>query len=165
MSGKVIRLGLAALAVGAVSAWAGGKAIKADQLPAAVVAAANAACPGGTIKDIEKEKDDGAVVYEVEMTAGGKGCDLKIAADGTVLETEQQVAVEDLPKKVQATLASFANAAVKKAELVKEKDAAALYEINIVMTGQAMELKINEKGQIIELETKGKKKGEKEDDD
>ena len=165
MNGNMIKISLAALAIGASSVWAGEKEIEIEQLPAPVLAAAKTACPDGVIKEAAKEKEDGVVAYEVEMMVGNMGCDLKIAPDGTLLEKEQQVAVKDLPQKVAGTLKSFAEATVQKAERVQEKDEAAFYEINVVMNGQAMELKINEAGQIIEVETKGKKHDDEEDDE
>jgi hypothetical protein len=157
-------MGMVTMAMGIATVWAGEKQIKADQLPAPVLAAANEACPDGTIKGIDKEKDDGVVAYEVEMMVGEMSCDLKIAVDGTILEKEQQMAKADLPKPVQATLSNFADIDVEKAELVKEMDKDAFYELDVEISEKAFELKISEKGKILEIESKGKK-NEKEDED
>ena len=165
MNNTMIKIGIATLAMGTVAAWAGEKEIEADELPVAVLAAAKTACPEGVIKEASMEKEHGVVAYEVEMKTGKTGCDLKIAADGTVLETETQVAQADLPKKVKATLAKFKDIDVEKAELVKEKDQAECYELDVEINDQDFELKISAKGKILELESKGKKHDEDEDDD
>ena len=165
MNRTTIKIGIAMLAMGTVAAWAGEKEIEVDELPVAVLAAAKTACPKGVVKEASMEKEHGVVAYEVEMKVGKMGCDLKIAADGTLLETETQVAQADLPKKVKTTLAKFEDIDVEKAELVKEKDEAAFYEMDVEINDQDFELKISEKGKIIGLESKGKKKHDEDEDD
>jgi len=43
---------------------------------------------GGTIQEIEREDEDGQVVYEAEIVIDAKTFDLKIAPDGTLLRQE-----------------------------------------------------------------------------
>ncbi len=164
MNGSMIRIGLVAMALGVAAAWAEENEMSKEQLPAPVLAAAMKACPGGAIDEIEKEMEEGAVVYEIEMTVDGKGCELTIAPDGTVLEIEQEIAPEKLPKKVKATLKKFEGATVEKAESEQENGEVS-YEVIIVMDGQRIELEITEKGKITELEVKGKKHDDDDEDD
>ncbi|MGC8743030.1 MAG: PepSY domain-containing protein [Verrucomicrobiia bacterium] len=64
--------------------------IKPEDCPKAVLDAVKEIAKDGTIVEIEKEvKNDGAVVYEVEVKrADGKKIEIKVAADGKVIKTE-----------------------------------------------------------------------------
>jgi len=58
-------------------------------LPKAIVDAVNTAQQGGTITDAEKETaKDGTVVYEVDVTNGGKKYEVKVDASGKVLSNK-----------------------------------------------------------------------------
>lgn len=58
-------------------------------LPKIVVDAVNTAQPGGTIAEADKEtKKDGSVVYEVDVTNGGKKYEVKVDATGKVLSNK-----------------------------------------------------------------------------
>src|SRR2546428_467659 len=72
-----------------------------EDLPAPARAAVEKWLAGGTIQKIEKEVEDGKVVYDVEATVKGKHAEADIAADGTVLTTEEEVAFDSLPKAVR----------------------------------------------------------------
>jgi uncharacterized membrane protein YkoI len=56
-----------------------------EELPAAVRETAKREVRDGTITDIERETERGAVVYEVEFIEQGKKYELDIAEDGTLL--------------------------------------------------------------------------------
>jgi len=62
--------------------------IPVKNLPKAVVAAVKALYPNGTITEAEKDTEDGKVVYEIEVTSGGKEIDIELTADGKVLKIE-----------------------------------------------------------------------------
>ena len=91
-----------ALAVGIVC-WAfgpglinaKGNEIKASDLPEAVRATLEKEAPGAEIEEIEKEEEDGQVVYEIEVEIDGKEMELEIAADGTLLEKEVEEGDDD----------------------------------------------------------------------
>jgi flagellar hook assembly protein FlgD len=94
------------LAVGVVC-WAFGPSVinaigkeakvKVADLPDAVKATLNGfiekEAPGAKIEKIEKQVEDGKVIYDIELEAGDKDIELEIAEDGTLLEKE--VAVDD----------------------------------------------------------------------
>ena len=71
--------------------------VKVEELPDAVKATLNGfiekEAPGAKIEEIEKEVEDGKVIYDIELEAGDKDIELEIAEDGTLLESE--VAVDD----------------------------------------------------------------------
>jgi uncharacterized membrane protein YkoI len=82
------------------------KVVLAD-LPAPARAAVEKWLGDGTIKQIEKETENGKVLYDVEATVKGKHVETDIAADGTVLTTEEEVAFDSLPKAVRETAEKY----------------------------------------------------------
>jgi hypothetical protein len=74
----------AALLIPAVSH--AGQDVTIDQLPPAVRATVERETTGGQITDIERDHEQGKVIYEVEFTSGGKEYELDIAEDGKLLE-------------------------------------------------------------------------------
>src|SRR5712672_3592377 len=89
-----------ALVIGAVAEEKTADKVALKDLPAPARAAVEKWLEGGTITSIEKEEEDGKVVYDVEATVKGKHAEADIAADGTVLTTEVAVAFDSLPKAV-----------------------------------------------------------------
>jgi hypothetical protein len=59
------------------------------EIPGVVKAAAEQVLPGLVLAEAEVETKDGATVYELEGTADGRKCELRIRADGTVLRLKQ----------------------------------------------------------------------------
>jgi hypothetical protein len=98
---------LATLATGAAAQE---KKVQRSELPAAVQRAADAQSAGATVRGYSTETHNGQVVYEVEMTVRGHGRDVTIGADGTVLEIEEQVALDSLPEAVRTGLRQLAGA-------------------------------------------------------
>src|SRR5258708_30361080 len=80
------------------------KKLKRSDLPAAVLKTVNQESQGATISGYSSETDNGQLVYEVEMRVRGRGRDVLIGADGSVLEIEQEVALDALPAAVKAGL-------------------------------------------------------------
>jgi uncharacterized membrane protein YkoI len=66
-----------------------------DEVPAAVKATILANAQGGTIEEIERETEDGQVVYEAEVVINGKEYDIEVAADGKLLEIEEEDEEDD----------------------------------------------------------------------
>jgi hypothetical protein len=87
------------------------------QLPAPVAAAFKKAYPDAVINASSKETEDGKTVYEIESVDKGLNRDLVYAADGTVLECEEQVKEADIPAPVIAALKQlYPKATITKAE-------------------------------------------------
>jgi len=59
-----------------------------DQVPAAVKATILAEAGTGTIKEIEKENENGQIIYEAEVIIDGQETDIKVAENGTLLGME-----------------------------------------------------------------------------
>ena len=110
-------------------------------LPKAVEKTVEQQSQGATIKGISSETEDGVFEYEVEMTVDGHGRDIAIAKDGTLLEIEDEVAMNALPAEVQSALtAKAAGAKITKVESLTKKGKLVAYE--------AATLKGTKKGEI-----------------
>jgi uncharacterized membrane protein YkoI len=59
-----------------------------EQVPAAVKATILEEAQGGTIKEIERETEDGKTIYEAEVIINGEEVEIEVAADGTLLSKE-----------------------------------------------------------------------------
>jgi hypothetical protein len=59
-----------------------------DQLPQAVVQAIQQRFPGATIKDAERETENGQPVFEVEIDVNGDDKDVKIRPTGEILKVD-----------------------------------------------------------------------------
>src|SRR6266853_2055724 len=80
------------------------KKIRRSDLPPAVEKTVAAESAGATIKGFSTEKEKGETFYEAEMTVNGHGKDVLIDASGTVVEVEEEVALDKLPAEVKAGL-------------------------------------------------------------
>jgi hypothetical protein len=64
-----------------------GQSVTMADLPAAAQNTLEKASKGGKIEELYKEtREDGSVVYKAEVVKNGKGTDIKVSADGKVLD-------------------------------------------------------------------------------
>jgi uncharacterized membrane protein YkoI len=121
-------------------------------LPAPARAAVEKWLAGGTIKNIEKEVEDGKIVYDVEATVKGKHAEADVAADGTVLSTEEEMAYDSVPKPVrEAAEQYFGNA--KGLTASKELDKGkTFYEIEGRKDNKKVTVKFDDTGKVLEEE-------------
>ena len=137
------------------------EAIPVAKLPKAVRKAAKAKFPKARIIGAAKEVEDGETVYEVEMVLKGRSVDLAIEADGTVVEVEQEISAEELPKDVRKAIAEkHPDAKIAKAEAVTKGDDPVVYEITL-----ASEVVLTPKGKFVEAEDDDDEKEMKAKDD
>jgi hypothetical protein len=76
-----------------------------DKIPKAVMEALKAKFPKAKIEKWTKEKEDGKEIYDIEFTVNGKKTEADIAADGTILNFEEEFPAKDLPKAVTDAVA------------------------------------------------------------
>jgi uncharacterized membrane protein YkoI len=121
-------------------------------LPAPARAAVEKWLAGGTVQKIEKEDEDGKVVYDVEATVKGKHAEADIAADGTVLTTEEEIAFNTLPKAVSDAAEKYFGSA-KGLNASKEiEKGKAQYEVEGQKDNKKVTLKLDDTGKILEEE-------------
>jgi len=91
----------------------------------------------------------GAAVFEVVGKNGeGRALSVNLGGTGSVLEVEQEIAVDGLPAAVRETLAhKYGSAAVKKAEAVELH----FYEVRLTKKdGKSFEVRVSGAGQVME---------------
>jgi len=92
------------LALGAWTIQAAEKKVQMKDLPAVVQQAIQAQTKGSQIKGLSKETEKGQTQYEVETVADGKSRDLTFDDKGTMIEVEQEIAMDSVPASARAGL-------------------------------------------------------------
>ncbi len=146
------------LSLGAASSYA--EDISLSEVPQAVRASIEHETKGFEIDDIEREKDDGKIVYEVDAENETGQMKLKIAADGTLLEKDQEMDSDTLPRAVfDAVKKEFGDVYFGDIEK-RYRRGRTYYKIDAQTDRLEIELEIAEDGKILDKET-----DRKEDDD
>src|SRR6516164_11828089 len=71
-----------------------------DKLPQKIKDAINGRFPKAEITSAEKEREDGKVVYDIELKHEGRKYEMDILEDGTLVAIEKEIAAKDVPEKV-----------------------------------------------------------------
>jgi uncharacterized membrane protein YkoI len=102
---------------------------------------------GATIVGASKEREHGRMTYEVETKLNGKGRDLTFAADGSLLEVEQEVDLNSLPTAAKEAIEKkAAGETIKKVESVT-RGSTTSYEADVsTKTGHSREVAVNADG-------------------
>ncbi len=121
--------------------------IKVEQLPPAVRSAMQEQTKGATVLGASKERENGRMTYEVETRRDGKGRDLTFAADGSLLEVEQEVDLESVPGPAKEALRKrAAGEKIEKVESVTQGSTVS-YEAEVrAMSGKSREVAVNADG-------------------
>jgi hypothetical protein len=96
------RIALIAL-VGSGLAFAAPK-LQLKDLPAAVQDTVTQTAKGAEIRNIDKEKEDGVVQYEVETMLNGKHRDFNVDVKGNLLLVEEETTLDAIPAAAKATI-------------------------------------------------------------
>ncbi len=145
-------------------------------LPAAVEAAIKALYPQAVIEEVQVEQE-GLKVYEVELEQNRQDVEVTVAPDGTIVEVETELAMEDLPPAVAAAITQAAEGARIKevieevtyavVKLVKLDRPQTSYEAELIRDGKISEIEVAADGTILEQGDNGEDNDDKcaEDDD
>ena len=79
-------LALGGLGGSAFAHGKGGKKVTMDQLPSAVQSTFQKEAAGGQIEELRSEQRSGKTIYEGEVVSNGKGTELKVSEDGSILK-------------------------------------------------------------------------------
>jgi len=130
--------------------------VEADKLPQKVKETLKTRWSSAKITIATKTMENGAVVYDIEMTQDGKKREADIKEDGTIVNFENEIAIKDLPAAVAAAVkAKHPDATVKEAMetlVIKDgKDTVDEYEV-LIVTGdnKEVELTVSPDGKKIE---------------
>ncbi len=123
------------------------KKIKRSDLPPAVEKTVAAQSEGATIRGFSTEKENGQTLYEVELMVNGHGKDISMAADGSIVEIEEQVALDSLSADVKAGLhAKSGKGKILKVESLTKKDKLVAYEAQVDTNGKKSEIQVGPDG-------------------
>jgi hypothetical protein len=121
--------------------------IQRSELPPAVEAKVAAESAGATIKGFSREKEKGQTIYEMELVVNGHGKDISMDATGTILEIEEEVAIDALPTAVKDALnAKAKNGKIVKVESLTKRDKLVAYEADVVIDGKRSEIQVGPDG-------------------
>jgi uncharacterized membrane protein YkoI len=122
--------------------------ISKSQLPAAVQKTAEEQSQGASVNGYSKDKEDGRLEYEVQMTSNGHSKDVTIAPDGQLLEIEEEVAVDSLPVVVKSGLqAKAGNGQITKVESLKKHGTLVAYEAQVRKANKHSEVQVGPNGE------------------
>lgn len=88
----------------AATVFAGEKKVKMDDLPAPVRKTVEDLGKSSTIIRLAKEVEDGKTMYEAETKVNGKTHDVTIDAEGKIVMTEDEVAIDSIPAAARAAI-------------------------------------------------------------
>jgi uncharacterized membrane protein YkoI len=134
----------------AIAIAASVRAIAGD-CPAPVTSAVAQAHPHAKTLACKAEKEDGRTVYEVKIkTADGKTLEMDVNPDGTILVTEERIAVGDVPAAVMSALrTAHADAKVSQAERLTSEDGEISYELTYKSGGHEHEMTVTQAGDVL----------------
>jgi hypothetical protein len=126
------------------------KKIQRADLPPAVEKTVGVQSQGATIKGFSREKEKGQTYYEAEMTVDGHSKDVLIDANGSVVEIEEQVALDSLPAEVKDGLQAKAGTGkILKIESLTKKEKLVAYEAVVETGGRKKEIQVGPDGKAL----------------
>src|SRR5262245_3497975 len=148
MRGSICRLSVGAVAcliIMALSARADDKAqkIEPDKLPQKIKDAVKARLPGAEITSAEKEKENGEIVYDLELKHEGRKYEMDIKEDGTIIEIEKEI--KNPPEAVtKAVKRKYPKATIKEImevnKVTGKEEKPEKYEVTIEIEGKTKEV-------------------------
>lgn len=127
------------------------------KLPEPVAATVASLYPQAEIEEVEID-EEGVKLYEIEVEKDDQEFELSIAPDGTLVEEEQEVSIEDLPEAIQQAVAGVeVEEATKEVTywvvtLTKLETPKITYELEVEEGDKEIELEFAEDGTILEKE-------------
>jgi uncharacterized membrane protein YkoI len=129
------------------------KKIQRTDLPPAVEKTVAAQSQGATIKGFSTEKENGQTYYEAEMAVSGHTKDVLIDPAGTVVEVEEQVALDSIPAAVKDGLeAKAGKGKILKVESLTKHDKLVAYEAKVQTDGKKSEIQVGPDGKPLDHE-------------
>jgi uncharacterized membrane protein YkoI len=131
------------------------KKIPLDKVPKAVMGSIKARFPGADVTSVEKESENGKVVYDIELKHKGRKYEMDIHEDGTVIEIEKEVAAKNVPEAVtKAVKARYPRATIHEVMEVNKvkgkKETPDHYEVTLVTADKKeLEIELSLDGKIL----------------
>jgi hypothetical protein len=134
--------------------------IKDADVPKPVMDAFKKQYPGTNAKEWEKEKDG---EYEAEFKMNNKEMSASYKADGTFIESEQEIKLDDLPQAIKNSISkSYPDFKIEEACRITSADGKTMYEAEIEKGKEEFDVIYDSAGNFIKKETED---GDDKDDD
>jgi uncharacterized membrane protein YkoI len=126
-----------------------------DKLPKKIMDTVKARLPGAEVTSAEKEKEDGKIVYDLELKHESRKYEMDILEDGTLVEIEKEIAAKDVPEKVtKAIKEKYPTATVKEVmevnKVTGKEEKPMHYEVTIETGGKSKEVIVSLDGKLKE---------------
>jgi len=128
------------------------QAVTLSDVPTPAKAAINTLMAGGEITKIEKEGQGAKAIYDVEGKSQGKSVEYDVAADGTVLSSEESVPYTSLPEAVRKAAEKYFGSSEGLAANKEIEKGKTFYEVEGQKGGATITLKLSDTGKILEKE-------------
>jgi len=128
------------------------QAVTLSDVPAPARAAIEKLMAGGQIIKIDREGEGDKAIYDVEGKMQNKAVEYDVAADGTVLSTEESIPYASAPAPVQTAAARYFGSSEGLLAHREVEEGKTFYEVEGKKGETAVTLKITETGKIIEEE-------------
>jgi uncharacterized membrane protein YkoI len=150
---------LVMLALGAQADEKTGK-IEPDKLPQKVKDAVKARLPGAEVTSAEKEKENGEIVYDLELKHEGRKYEMDIKEDGTIIEIEKEI--KDVPEAIsKAVKRKYPKATIQEVmevnKVTGKEEKPIHYEVTIDLDGKKKEIIVSLDGKNVKGEGEEKK--------
>ena len=135
--------------------------IKISQLPDAVAQTLKTNCARCAIDKLTREIENGVTIYDVEFKQN-QG-EIAIAPDGSVIDRETVVSVNDVPAaaldairkgaagaKIKRVMKGEIRAEIKDGQIIKLSNPRYVYEAELEKRNQVAEIEVTAEGQVIE---------------
>jgi hypothetical protein len=122
--------------------------------PAAVQAAIKQFAGSNAIEKITKESEDNTIIYEASVKINGSKQAVEVLADGTVKQTEKNVALSDAPSAVQDAAKKLAGNGTVSEITEETAGGKKSYEVAVMINGKKKEADVSADGKIEEDEGK-----------
>lgn len=108
---------------------------------------------GAPIRGFYRERENGKTFYEAELTVNGHSKDVLMDLDGKVVEVEEQVPIEALPRAVREGLQGKAGTGkLVKVETLTKDGKLVAYEAKVLTNGKQSEVQVGPDGKPLSHE-------------
>jgi hypothetical protein len=129
------------------------KKIERSNLPPAVEKTVAAQSRAATIRGFSEETENGQKLYEVKLMLDGHKKNILMDSNGTIVEVEEQIAMESLPPAVRDGLQAKAGSGkLVKVESITKNNKLVAYEAKVMTNGKKSEVQVGPEGKPLDHE-------------
>jgi len=128
------------------------QAVKLSDVPGPAKAAIDKLMAGGEITKIDQEGQGDKAIYDVEGKSQGKNVEYDVAANGTVLSSEESVPYASLPAPVRTAVVRYFGTDQGLSASKEVEKAKTSYEVEGKKGPATVTLKLSDTGKILEKE-------------